>query len=196
MPHILGASKRKRSLRRLVKMGKRVVAQKKRSKESIRRMRLSKTGKNTGKDNPNWKGGIRVRNDGYIDVLNQPRPNISATYSLQHRLVMESYIGRPLKSAEVVHHLNGNRADNRIENLEILSHSEHAKKHGLSLSGESMRFRKGERNGLAEINFLKTHCMRGHAFTGNNLTICKNKGRPFRVCVECKRARQKHNRSL
>lgn len=38
---------------------------------------------------------------------------------LQHRMVMESFLGRPLIKGENVHHINGDRTDNRIENLEL-----------------------------------------------------------------------------
>lgn len=47
----------------------------------------------------------------------------------QHRHIMETHIGRELGRHEVVHHINGDKYDNRIENLEVMSLSEHSKMH-------------------------------------------------------------------
>ena len=47
----------------------------------------------------------------------------------EHRLIMEQYLGRKLTRKEVVHHINGDKSDNRIENLQLMTLSEHSKMH-------------------------------------------------------------------
>lgn len=48
---------------------------------------------------------------------------------LTHRLVMSEHIGRPLLDGEVVHHLDGNKRNNNIENLELMSTRDHHLEH-------------------------------------------------------------------
>lgn len=80
----------------------------------------------TGYLNGSYKGGAIVDKDGYMKIRFQKHPYSNDGYVYEHRLVMESKLGRLLKKSEVVHHKNGNTLDNRAENLELFqSNAEH-----------------------------------------------------------------------
>lgn len=84
-----------------------------------------------GEANPSWRGGISYSGHGYRLILvgkGEPMANNNG-YVPEHRLVMAEHLGRPLKRSEHVHHCNGDILDNRLENLEILSLSDHTKHH-------------------------------------------------------------------
>jgi hypothetical protein len=75
-----------------------------------------------GKRNGNWKGGHGITDSGYIKVCCPNHPHRDARgYVFEHRLVMESKLGRYLTEEEVVHHKDYDRKNNRIENLMLFS---------------------------------------------------------------------------
>jgi len=80
-----------------------------------------------GSKNYFWKGGRYQSIKGYILIWKPDHPKTNNKgYIYEHRLIMEKHIGRYLTKDEVVHHKNGIKNDNRIENLKLFSsNSEH-----------------------------------------------------------------------
>ena len=70
--------------------------------------------------------------EGYIQIYDptssQAREN---GFAPKHRVQAEKKIGRPLKKGEVVHHIDGNKKNNRKSNLQVMPREEHNILHGL-----------------------------------------------------------------
>lgn len=82
-----------------------------------------------GKDHPLFNGGKTKDANGYV-VLSSKIHGENAGRR-EHRVVMEAHLGRSLSISEIVHHKNGIKSDNRIENLEVMGRKEHNRQHAL-----------------------------------------------------------------
>jgi hypothetical protein len=85
---------------------------------------------------------------GWIDSRGYKAFKVDNKTRREHRLVMEKHLGRPLDKSEVVHHINGNKLDNRIKNLEITEHGKHSTEHNKSRTykrGYKMKLTEKER---------------------------------------------------
>lgn len=106
----------------------------KRSAETRKKLSLGKI----GTKNPAWKGGMTLTSGGYRKIRSKN------SYAHEHRLVMESFLGKKLDAKNVVHHWNQDKTDNRISNLCLMrSAAAHARLH-----------RFADRHGI-EVNALK-----------------------------------------
>lgn len=90
----------------------------------------------------NWKGGTYITGDGYRR-LHRPEHHFADNkgYVLEHRLVWEEINNACLLPFAIVHHVNGDTLDNRIENLEAMMNSCHMQNHN-----------KGNKNAKKEMN--------------------------------------------
>jgi len=83
-----------------------------------------------GTDHHAWAGDTRPHMLGYIyrRVVGHPSADRFG-WILEHRLVLEEKIGRPLTSEDICHHIDGNKTNNHPDNLTVLDRAQHARLH-------------------------------------------------------------------
>lgn len=90
------------------------------------RKKLPNPANSWGPTNTNWKGGVKWSGEYKLIRVPPGTPGAgSRGYMMEHRYLMQQSIGRPLEKWEQVHHRNGMKSDNRLENLQIVTHAQH-----------------------------------------------------------------------
>jgi hypothetical protein len=84
----------------------------------------------SGVNHPFWSGGYWIDVYGYKVIENSTINN--GVRIKEHRYVMENFLKRKLRKSELIHHINGDKLDNRIENLQIVSRKKHPTIHKLT----------------------------------------------------------------
>jgi len=109
----------------------------------------------------NWKGGRCLLPSGYIFIKLYPDAFFfpmagKQGYVMEHRLAMAKHLGRLLHSFEKVHHKNGIRNDNRLENLELTSNGAHTLQHSKGYrDGYTQGYLEGKALALPEYGGLR-----------------------------------------
>lgn len=131
---------------------------------------------------PHYGTGRRIRHDGYVDLWDPGHPIARRDgYVSEHRRVAFD-AGLLTNDSDHVHHLNGNKTDNRIENLEVIDAATHQRERHTH-----------EAKGWAGENRAKTHCIRGHRLAAPNLVESQL---PNRMCRTCNNNRRRYARGL
>jgi hypothetical protein len=100
----------------------------------------------------------------YAVVLNHPN-RTKDNYVLLHRIVMENFLGRLLTKDEVVHHKDENKKNNAIENLELMSKSDHVRHHNIEKGNARVKTKCPNCNVDMDIGKGQFFIQKGCSFT-------------------------------
>jgi len=133
------------------------------------------------------KGRVIIHDGGYILMKDKSYKQVG--YYYLHRRIAESIMGRHLHKDEVVHHVDGNAQNNDINNIMILSRSEHMRLHCLE---------RAKKSGIDDpINYRRCHyCKVIKLNSEYSPSVCRGKKTLASKCKPCASKWQRENRIL
>ena len=137
---------------------------KKANKLGLRKTRetkfMDRSEANSGENAYNWNGGVQKTQKGYVMVRKPGHPRAdSKGYVMEHILTWETETGTIVPRGYCVHHINGNKSDNRIENLRMMKCGEHT-----ALHNEGRKMKQSTKNLIAKKARNRLSDKRNHPF--------------------------------
>lgn len=115
---------------------------------------------------PTKFGGANLNNNGYYIIRSSKEGNNG---KLLHRLIWEDFYNREIPNGYDIHHINNNKVDNRIQNLQCVEHGKHIQFHKNHLSDRTRR-KMSENNGRYWLNKNKSLDLRKKISKKSNTT--------------------------
>lgn len=113
------------------------------SKSCAYKINSTKNRKKTG-PRSNWTYSKKLNKDGYLIMYGGNHPYQSGRWMIaEHIMLMEMHIKRRIKKEECVHHKNGIKTDNRMENLQLMRINVHSSEHSKKISKTRKRHANG-----------------------------------------------------